>query len=259
MVSGRIAGAVAVPVTPATAAPAKAEPRRATRWLDRPFAATGAVARVMPIARQDQRPAARNDLRDSDAALQVAAFDDLSLAAIACDPCGRILARSAAAAPIVDAGEILASSAGRLIATDAHDHARLRAALVHCSTADAGSNGGANGGDGDTITLAMMRRDGLPTRLDLAPLRNVPGGCIILVTENRPCGQATQQLVTAFGLTRAEAEVAIDLVHGLSARDIATRRSASSDTVRKQTQAIFQKLGVSKATRLSYVIGPFLR
>ncbi|MDP1027110.1 LuxR C-terminal-related transcriptional regulator [Sphingomonas sp. KR1UV-12] len=234
------------------------EGRRATIWLDRPFAALrpdiAAFDGVEPtVARPSVRvvPAARQRQVEADA--RIAALDDLGLAAIVCDPSGRVLACSQPAAAILNAGEILAASAERLVAIDPQGHARLRAAIVRCGTAEAE--------EAERITLALTGADGLPARLDVAPLRQdgMSIGCIIQVTENRPGRQVVQQLVSAFGLTRAEAEVAIDLAHGLSAREIAERRSASSDTVRKQTQAIFQKLDVSKATRLSFVLGPFLR
>ncbi len=232
------------------AVPARSEPRRATLWHDRPFAAPQAAAdQLRPPARIAPQPRAVSD----DVAGQIGAMDDLGLAAIVCDPCGRILAATTAAGPILEAQVMLGISAGRLIAIDPQGNAGLRAAIVRCSTVQ--------DGEAERITLALAGADELPARLDLAPL-HLHGGaprCVILITENRPCRHAVQQLVSAFGLTRAEAEVAIDLAHGLSARDIAASRAASSDTVRKQTQAIFQKLGVSKATRLSFVIGPFLR
>jgi len=235
----------------APAPPHAAEPRRATIWLDRPFAAPvpsvtppGArpIARLVPALRQLQ----------VEAAARIAAFDDLGLAAIVCDASGRMLASSRAATAVLHMADILAQSADRLVAIDPQCHARLRAAIVRCGTAEED--------EVEQITLALVGADGLPARLDIAPLRQAGGGCcLILITPNHHGRQAVQQLVSAFGLTRAEAEVAIDLAHGLSARDIAARRSASSDTVRKQTQAIFQKLDVSKATRLSFILGPFLR
>ena len=64
-------------------------------------------------------------------------------------------------------------------------------------------------------------------------------------------GRAIDQQFAAWGLTPAEREVGLLLLKGLTHREIAHVRSTSERTVRQQSQAIYQKAGLSGRTALS--------
>ncbi|MGK2942622.1 MAG: helix-turn-helix transcriptional regulator [Immundisolibacter sp.] len=56
-----------------------------------------------------------------------------------------------------------------------------------------------------------------------------------------PLGPTAQSLTADYGLTRAEAEVALLLAQGLKAQQIAARRGASVATVNTQIKHIYAK------------------
>lgn len=66
---------------------------------------------------------------------------------------------------------------------------------------------------------------------------------------------AGQELVQKlFGLTRAEARVAVDLAQGLTTHEIASRRHVSRNTVRSHISQIYHKAGVSRQSTLTNLL-----
>jgi DNA-binding CsgD family transcriptional regulator len=65
---------------------------------------------------------------------------------------------------------------------------------------------------------------------------------------------AVDRLREAFGLTRAEAEIALALTEDKGAAEIAEARGVSEETVRSQSQAIFRKVGVSRRAALIRIV-----
>lgn len=61
-------------------------------------------------------------------------------------------------------------------------------------------------------------------------------------------------LAAAFGLTRAETAVALDLLENLSAKQIAKRRTLSEATIRTHMRAIYAKLGVGRLVSVVSVL-----
>ncbi len=64
-------------------------------------------------------------------------------------------------------------------------------------------------------------------------------------------GEAIGRQFDAWSLTRAEKEVGLLLLKGLSHREIAAVREASEATVRQQAQALYEKAGVRGRAELS--------
>jgi DNA-binding CsgD family transcriptional regulator len=58
-------------------------------------------------------------------------------------------------------------------------------------------------------------------------------------------GLSPQKLAARYGLTQAEAEIALLLAEGLRAPQIAARRETSTATVNTQLKKIYQKTGAS--------------
>jgi DNA-binding CsgD family transcriptional regulator/PAS domain-containing protein len=71
------------------------------------------------------------------------------------------------------------------------------------------------------------------------------------LSDLRTAGQRLQGL---FGLTQAEANVAISLTEDRTILEIAAGRGVSDETVRSQIKAIFRKVGVSRRTGLIQIV-----
>lgn len=105
----------------------------------------------------------------------------------------------------------------------------------------------------DLATLVLLARDpeGKLWRVRASPLPErlpwvVPGGRCLISIDEVPSGPSFDQprlLIEAFGLTPAEAAVAIELCNGTGLRDVANRRKVSYHTVRNQAKSIFSKTG----------------
>ncbi len=65
---------------------------------------------------------------------------------------------------------------------------------------------------------------------------------------------AAHRLQTLFGLTQAEATVAIALTEDQTIAEIAAGRGVSDETVRSQIKAIFRKVGVSRRAGLIHIV-----
>ena len=57
-----------------------------------------------------------------------------------------------------------------------------------------------------------------------------------------------------FGLTAAEAQVAIDIAAGRSVEDIAASRSVTRNTVRSQLKSIFDKTNTHRQLQLATLV-----
>jgi DNA-binding CsgD family transcriptional regulator len=76
----------------------------------------------------------------------------------------------------------------------------------------------------------------------------------VAISDTLPLPRTTDLLRRTFGLTRAEAEVALEVAEGMSAKDIGDRRGVSASTVRVQIQAVLQKTGLRKTSALTSLV-----
>lgn len=67
----------------------------------------------------------------------------------------------------------------------------------------------------------------------------------------RGLGEALEQQFARWGLTRAESEVALLLLKGLSLKEVAAVRGTSERTTRDQARAVYRKGGLSGRSELS--------
>ncbi len=67
----------------------------------------------------------------------------------------------------------------------------------------------------------------------------------------RGLGEAIQEQFTAWQLSKAEAEIALLLLKGLSLKEIADVRETGERTVREQARAVYRKAGLSGRSELS--------
>ena len=61
---------------------------------------------------------------------------------------------------------------------------------------------------------------------------------------------SVDSLVSVYGLTRSEAQVAISLVNGHKIEEIAKSSNHSAHTIRSQLKSVFRKVGVSRQSDL---------
>ncbi len=115
--------------------------------------------------------------------------------------------------------------------------------------------GAASGGSGGSLRIRSRDTDGAADAMQVAVVSPLPAGAaggtgLALVKIEDLVRRATPpaaMLCDLFGLSRTEAEVALRLVGGASAEEVALSRSVALDTVRGQIRAILRK---SEATNL---------
>ena len=205
-------------------------------------------------------------LSQSQAALRSseAAWNLVSFAMVIVDGSGRVLSANRAAEDIIRGSDGLTVRRGHLAASDPHAasalHAFVRAAAEPLR----------RGTDRVGASLLVSRPSGRqPYRLLIAPLAE--GGlhetsrgrsAIVLITDPEIAALPPEhQLVSLFGLTAAEARVALSLCEGKRVEDIADERGVSAGTVRSQVKAILRKTETERQADLvrSILMVPALR
>lgn len=106
-------------------------------------------------------------------------------------------------------------------------------------------------GDGDRpLALSIHRLPVMEWSLSY-----VPRAIVVLRTRAASSENMLSLLQRAYGLTRAEAEIAVAVGTGDDRRDIAEMRGVSLGTVRQQLKSIYGKLGVHRETELLALLG----
>jgi DNA-binding CsgD family transcriptional regulator/PAS domain-containing protein len=177
--------------------------------------------------------------------------DALDVGLIGLDTRGKICLLNRRAEALLDSGEFLVIRNGKITATDPTGAVALGRLLRPL--------GGQRSKEslGDEIEL---RGAGRSVYLSAFPFTvdnrlNPQSGVMITITDPATMPGSRSRLLSAlFGLTPAEIRVAMMLVGGLDAREIADRGGVSYDTVRFQLKSIYNKLGVSRQAQLVRMI-----
>jgi DNA-binding CsgD family transcriptional regulator/PAS domain-containing protein len=155
----------------------------------------------------------------------------------------RLVFANGAAAQLLDAGDGVRLSGGRLAAAHRDDQVML-AALLHPLKAEA-------------PRLAVLRRPGNRRSLlvQAIPLRSdgrwAESGRVALLIEAEPAPAASlDHLAAAYGLTQAEARLWSGLAAGSTLAEIAAQRRISVNTLRVQLARLFAKVGVHRQADL---------
>ena len=133
---------------------------------------------------------------------------------------------------------------GRLTLAERSDEAALREALHDAATR------------GMERVLVLGRRTGAPLVVDVLPSLPARTVCFrrqaVLLLRERLAGGADRApvLQELYGLTSAEAEVAMAMTQGAPVSDIAASRGVAPSTVRAQVKAILSKVGVGRQVEL---------
>jgi DNA-binding CsgD family transcriptional regulator len=214
-------------------------------------------ARLRPHLLQATKIFQRLRELSSDHAQAWAALDRVPWGVIVVDQTGRVLAANAAAEAVLKKQDGLRVRQGRLETENPAQTSDLRR-LVHGAATLRLDGGGQPGG-----ALAIERRSGGRRLVILvAPLR---GGRMLADTA-RPravlfVAEGDGQLVAPettimglFGLTAAEAQIALALSSGKTMDEIASERGVSKNTVRAQMQVILSKTGTSRQAEVVRLI-----
>lgn len=140
---------------------------------------------------------------------------------------------------------------GRLTASTASEARRLEMLIGQATAADANLRRA-----GDMVLPVAGKRS--PLLISVAPIANDrhavfghrPGAMICIRDPDATPTVCADHLRQVFGFTAAEARVALEILDGATAREIADRLGVSFHTVRHQMQSVLEKAGVTRQAEL---------
>lgn len=192
-------------------------------------------------------------LEGQGAALVGGALEAVGVAAFVCDASGRVQVHTPAAEAALRRG-VLRLRGGRLGAQRDED-ARALEAAVRRAVYGLTPNGPPLL---DTVVLRDPVLGGGVEVVDVVTLPPrpyafgfQPRALAIVRGARREAGEIVHVLRLAFGLSPAEAEIAVRLADGESREEIAEARGASIETVRSQVKSLFAKVGVRRTGELA--------
>ena len=195
-------------------------------------------------------------LRGEGIALLAGTMEKLSMAAFVCDASGRVKNLTSAAETLVASGQGLELRHGRLLPAHDADSRALEGAIREVSGSGVLTSAlrtvvirGAGAADPATVldVLALPQRG----------LELIGSPRVLLVARGRRHhdSQKTVLLQSLYGLTAAEADIALQLIAGKAVDAIATARGVSAGTVRLQIKTLLAKVGVSRQIELVARLG----
>ncbi len=168
---------------------------------------------------------------------------------------GRVLIANAAAEALLRTRSLRLAE-GRLSFGDAEADRRLHLALHRIATADYRRLGGpfpVRGSAGQPPLMATVTplTEAVRSLEAMLPILGDSTPTILLrLQASVPAAATAAQLQAAYGLTRAEAALALDLANGHALQTIAQSRNTSPHTVRNQLKSVFEKTGVHRQAEL---------
>jgi DNA-binding CsgD family transcriptional regulator len=190
------------------------------------------------------------ELRTKNAVLS-AVLDFLPAIACVTDSRCRLVPGSRRAERLFAMNDGLGVRAGIVTPSRADDETMLRRLVEQATASRSGKCGGAFG--------LVRPSDGTRLRLEVMPLAASLPECgewqrnlaVLLIEDIRPISLPSgRRLQEIFGLTAAEARLAVDLAAGKRPDAIARERGVRMPTVRSQIRAVLQKTGTSRQSEL---------
>ena len=176
-----------------------------------------------------------------------ALVDSIRCAAFLVDDRGRVVTANAVGTAMLRDARLLTYEGGRLAFPDRIVNHRFQTAL----------RGVMNGTTGGPIHLATPSPS-TPLAFVL-PRTGAAGGrrteAVVVVPPPNEGGELVKKwLRTTHGLSRAEADVAVEVAAGHELRDIAESRQVALGTVRNQVKRAMSKMGVHRRSQLVAVV-----
>lgn len=206
--------------------------------------ATAAFAALVPHALAAVRT--RMALGDQSLRDIATGLEHAGVAAFLCGLDGAVRAMTGRAEALAAEGRLLSVRRNRLSAIRPHDDLQLRRALSRAAAS--GPTGGATEAlvIGHNAHRAAVHVRALPaTSWDL-----VFQPRFLVIVREGPRVPSEQILRIAFGLTIAEAEIALALASGHPREAIAIRRGVTIGTLRQQIKTVLAKVGVNREAEL---------
>jgi DNA-binding CsgD family transcriptional regulator len=179
------------------------------------------------------------------------ALDLVSTGLVLLDAKGCCVLVNKTAKAILDQRDGLSLDKKALAATDLTESTTLRklinSAILPCHTTSHESNG----------AMKISRRNAKHLQILAAPLRrenlvgsNCAVGILFISDPGQKASVPSEILQVLFGLTPAEARLAISLLEGKSLSETAERHNVTRETVRSQIKSLFQKTGTKRQGEL---------
>jgi DNA-binding CsgD family transcriptional regulator len=188
---------------------------------------------------------AREATRLAEGALEV-----LSVGVLALDAGGRILHANEQARRILEAGDALFDSPGGVRGIHASDTQRLRAALRRVAAGDAPQGEVVRLERVDGAPYAAIVRSPAQLPADGALIRARCAAVVFLLDPDHGAAPSLSLLTHLYGLTPAEARLAVALASGETLAEIAEGRGLRKSTVRTQLLGVFAKTGTDRQSAL---------
>jgi DNA-binding CsgD family transcriptional regulator len=167
------------------------------------------------------------------------------------DASGRVRHTNSAAEQLLGEGDGLKLLAGRLTAWASAPARQLETLIAQAA---AGREGACRSGGSMAVPTPSRTR---PLSVIVAPLRaelglasDAPAVLVCVSDLDAGVGPPMQQLSALFGLTPAEARLALTLFEGAALREAAEQLGVSPHTVHAQLARIFEKTGTSRQAEL---------
>ncbi|XHR99262.1 hypothetical protein ACFB49_08570 [Sphingomonas sp. DBB INV C78] len=216
-----------------------------------------AFARIVPHVRAAVR--LQVALEQQGAKLVAGAFETMGVAAFLCDGAGKVVSHTPSADRLLSQRR-LKLSGGVLLASIEDESGKLRRAINRVATVPPdqppppSSTVMLRGAPGEMPLLAEIAR--LPTN---AWTFGAGARVLVVVKGRKPRSEnMVDALMAAYGLSQAEADVALRLLDAEGRETIAAARGVSLDTVRAQIKAIFAKLEVNREVELISRLAPII-
>jgi DNA-binding CsgD family transcriptional regulator/PAS domain-containing protein len=181
------------------------------------------------------------------------ALDRWQLGMVLVDACGRIVFMNRSASEIVRARDGLASEADGLHAALTHETVALRGLIQGAMQTSAGL--GLQSGGAITLSRPSLKRPLNVLVTPLAPHDSLAAhkraAAILFVRDPEACGDADQGVLQRFyGLTAAEAALAMLLIAGHNLASAADGLGVTMNTARTHLKRIFEKTGTKRQAEL---------
>jgi DNA-binding CsgD family transcriptional regulator len=218
------------------------------------------VRRIVPHIRRAVLVSRLIDLKTTEAATFADTLDGLSAGMCLLDADGRVVHTNVAGRLILDEGDFLSESNGRIVVRDGKTERVLRELLVAAGGGDA-----AIGTDG--IALPLRARDGTSYVAHLLPLtsgaRRVAGAAYsataaLFVRKSAiPAVSSPEVIARAYKLTPTELRVLLAIVDVGGVPEVALALGVAESTVKTHLGHLFEKTGVARQADLVKIVAGF--
>jgi DNA-binding CsgD family transcriptional regulator/PAS domain-containing protein len=212
---------------------------------------------LRPHLERAVRMQARMQRTERERAVYAGAVEQMRVATIILDEQGRVLSTNAAAAELLQQDNRLRLSGDRLYLSDKavnRELEQLTSAIIQGRGGDAPAPASALQipGNGASADLGLVIR-GVPAS-GSAEGRAIPS-VALFISDPRQAAEPPQQVISRlFGLTPAEAALALLLANGLTLDEAAGQLAVSRNTARAHLRAMFAKTGVARQSGLVRLI-----